>query len=89
METLKTNVVLPKDLVEHIDEVAGRRRRSEFLTQAAQEKLARVRFEKAAAKAFGAWKDEDHPDLVTDKDMESYLYGIRKATSQRIQERLK
>jgi len=88
LETLKTNVVLPKDLIKHIDEVAGRRRRSEFLTQAAKEKLARMRFERAADKAFGSWKDENHLDIVSDEDMEGYLRRIREATNKRIQNRL-
>ena len=88
METLKTNVVLPKDLIKNIDEVAGRRRRSEFLTQAAKEKLARMRFERAADKAFGSWKDENHHDIVSDEDMERYLRRIREATNKRMQNRL-
>ena len=89
MEILKTNVVLPKDLIKQIDEVAGRRRRSEFLAKAAEEKLLRMRFERAAAEAFGSWKDKDHPDLVTDEDMRKYLYRIREETNSRIQSRFK
>lgn len=88
---VRINIILPAELVDEIDRVAGAaggRRRSAFLTEAAREKLARLRFDEAAARAFGAWKDENHPDLITDADMERYLERAREATNRRLQQQL-
>ncbi len=87
MKATRTNVVLPTELLDEISRVAGARQRSRFLADAAREKLARARFERAAAKAFGAWTDRDHPDLRTDKDMRKYLRRARASTARRIRGR--
>lgn len=88
IKAIRTNVILPVDLVREIDRVAGARRRSRFLAEAAQEKLARGRFDRAAARAFGAWTDENHPNLRTDADMRKYLKRARASTGARIRRRL-
>lgn len=88
MKTERINVILPRDLVDEIDRVAGARRRSAFLAEAAREKLARLRFDQAAAQAFGAWKDEDHPELATDADVRRFLQRGRAATNRRMRRRL-
>ncbi len=85
---MRINVVLPVDLLREIDRVAGARRRSRFLADAAQEKLARLRFERAAAAAFGAWKDHDHPDLMTSADMRRFRRRIRGPADRRLRRRL-
>ncbi len=87
MKTVRTNVTLPADLLREIDRVAGARQRSAFLAQAAREKLARSRFDRAAARAFGAWRNEEHPDLMTDANMTHYLRRVRQATNRRMQQR--
>ena len=87
MRTVRTNVTLPTDLLKEIDHVAGARRRSAFLTEAAREKLARLRFDRAATRAFGAWRDKEHSDLMTDVNMKRYLRRIRETTNRRMQQR--
>lgn len=88
METERTNVILPRDLLEEIDSVAGPRRRSAFLAEAAREKLARLRFDQAAKQAFGAWQAQDHPELVTDAGVRRWLERGRAATNRRMRQRL-
>lgn len=88
MKSERTNVVLPHDLLDEIDRVAGARRRSAFLAEAAREKLARLRFDQAAAQAFGAWQDEDHPNLATDAGVRRFLEQGRRATNRRMRKRL-
>ena len=56
-------VVLSAQLVKDIDALLGARRRSSFLTEAAEEKLMRLRQLKALEAAAGSWKDKDHPEL--------------------------
>ena len=63
MNTKRTHVVLSEQLVKDIDTLVGTRQRSSFLTQAAEEKLMRLRQLKALEAAAGSWKDKDHPEL--------------------------
>ncbi|HLQ63251.1 MAG TPA: hypothetical protein VK201_00895 [bacterium] len=89
MRGLRTNVMLPEGLLGEIDRVAGARRRSAFLAEAAREKLARLRFDRAAARAFGAWKDAAHPDLMTDVDLARYRERLRGTTNRRMRTRIR
>ena len=63
MNAKRTHVVLEERLVKDIDRLVGTRRRSSFLTEAAEEKLMRYRQIEALKAARGAWKDKDHPEL--------------------------
>jgi Arc/MetJ-type ribon-helix-helix transcriptional regulator len=63
MNTKRTHVVLSQQLVRDIDALVGSRQRSSFLTQAAEEKLMRLRQLNALEAATGSWKDKDHPEL--------------------------
>ena len=65
MSTLKarTHVVLPAQLVAEIDALVGARQRSRFIAQAAEQRLQQERLLRALEAGFGAWKDEDHPEL--------------------------
>jgi Arc/MetJ-type ribon-helix-helix transcriptional regulator len=59
----RTHVVIPEQLVQEIDTLVGSRQRSSFLTEAAKEKLTRLRQLAALDAVKGAWKDNDHPEL--------------------------
>lgn len=84
---MRTNVVLPEELVREIDRIAGRRKRSQFIVEAIRERLAKLRFAEALAEAAGAWSDENHPDLATQEDINRYLRRVRRATDERIRAR--
>jgi Arc/MetJ-type ribon-helix-helix transcriptional regulator len=63
MSTKRTHVVLDEQLLKDIDRLVGARRRSSFLTEAAEKELMRRRQIEALKSAAGAWKDKDHPEL--------------------------
>jgi hypothetical protein len=63
MNTKRTHVVLPADLVSQIDTLAGKRKRSRFLADLASREVKRLHLLKALKRAAGSWKDEDHPEL--------------------------
>ena len=63
MNTKRTHIVIPQQLVAEIDTIVGKRGRSAFLTQAAEKELMRLRQIKALESAAGSWKDKDHPEL--------------------------
>ena len=63
MNTKRTHIVIPEQLVARIDTIVGKRGRSKFLTQAAEKELMRLGQLKALEAAAGSWKDKDHPEL--------------------------
>jgi len=63
MNTKRTHVVLPADLVGQIDALVGKRKRSRFLADLASREVKRLHLLKALKRAAGSWKDEDHPEL--------------------------
>jgi Arc/MetJ-type ribon-helix-helix transcriptional regulator len=63
MNTKRTHVVLPADLVSQIDTLVGKRKRSRFLADLASREVKRLHLLKALKRAAGSWKDEDHPEL--------------------------
>jgi hypothetical protein len=80
---VKAHLVIPKEILEEVDHIAGKRGRSLFIAEAAQEKLERERFLKSLDETQGAWADSRHPDLKTAKDMEGYLREKRKSFQKR------
>ncbi len=89
MRMSRINVMVPAGLVREIDCVAGSRRRSAFLAEAAREKLGILRFNRAAARAFGAWTDAAHPDLMTDANLARYRQRLRGDTGRRLRTRIR
>lgn len=79
----KTHLVFPRELLESIDKFVGKRKRSRFVVEATQEKLARKRFLKILGRAAGAWKDKNHPELHTKKDVDKYIKKLRGSFSKR------
>lgn len=63
MNTKRTHIVIPQQLVAEIDALVGKRGRSTFVTQAAEKEVMRLRQMKAVETAAGSWKDTDHPEL--------------------------
>ena len=83
-QKVKTNFLFPEDLLMAIDKLVGARKRTKFIVEATEEKLGKLRFSMALDKAAGAWKDENHPDLKTQGDINQYLREIRESTNQRL-----
>ena len=81
MPTVKTQIVFPEDLLQELDRVVKERQRSEFVVEAVQEKLQRLRLEKSLTQAGGLWKDR--PDMKTDAQVRNYLKRLRGADTRR------
>ena len=60
----KAHLVFPEDLLQSIDKLVGKRKRSKFVVEATRKELRRIQLLQALRKTAGAWKDEDHPELV-------------------------
>jgi hypothetical protein len=83
MNTQRTHIVIPRQLVAQIDMVVGKRGRSAFLTQAAERELMRLRQIKALESAAGSWKDKDHPELKL--GAANWVKGLRREYDQRFE----
>jgi len=72
---VRTNLMLPEELVEAIDEVAGPRGRSRYVTEALTRQLRRDRLMIAARETAGAWKD--HPLFPTSEAVVAWVRAGR------------
>ena len=81
---IKAHLVFPQNILEEVDQIAGKRKRSLFIVKATQEKLERERFLKTLDETKGAWTDKHHAELRTERDMERYLREKRSAYRKRL-----
>jgi len=77
IESNKTHLVFPRELLKTIDQFVGKRKRSKFVVEATEEKLARERFLKILKETVGTWKDKNHPELKTKKKLSKYIRKLR------------
>lgn len=82
MAQARLHIVIPESLAREIDRMVGKRGRSKFLTQAAEQELKRLRMLKALQRAAGSWKDEDHPELR--RGAARWVAKLRKLDERRI-----
>jgi metal-responsive CopG/Arc/MetJ family transcriptional regulator len=80
----KAHLVLPREILEEVDQIAGKRKRSLFIAEATREKLQRERFLRALEETQGAWSDKNHPDLKTARDVEQYVSDKRQSYRRRL-----
>ena len=85
MNARRTHIVIPEPLAREIDRLVGKRGRSEFLAQAAEKELRRLRQIKALEGAAGAWRDKDHPELRG--GAAQWVRGLRKQNERRVPKR--
>jgi hypothetical protein len=69
----RLNLYLPKDLVEDLRALIPNRERTQFVIDALAKALRRARVAAALEQSFGAWSDEDHPELATSDDVERWI----------------
>ena len=86
MEKIRTNIMIPVDLVEEIKKMVGAGNRSSFLVEAAWEKLERMKLENALKKAAGGWTAELHPEFQTQDDINKWLRSLRSEDADRLKE---
>jgi metal-responsive CopG/Arc/MetJ family transcriptional regulator len=80
----KTHLVLPVEILEEVDQIAGKKKRSLFIAEATREKLEREQFLRTLDETKGAWTDKNHPELKTKKDVERYVREKRRSYRERL-----
>ncbi|MEW5987355.1 MAG: ribbon-helix-helix domain-containing protein [Chloroflexota bacterium] len=78
-DTLKITVTLPRGLLTRLDEYIPARRRSQFIAQAIEERLALEEQMAALEESAGAWSDANHPEMLTEKDIDDWLIKLRQS----------
>ncbi len=78
-EKRRINVTFPVTLLEQLDEFLPPRERNRFIVEATERELRRERLRKVLQelREEPAWKDEDHPDLMTVEDVDRYVRRLR------------
>jgi len=51
--------------------------RNQFIVELIEREVKRLKLMKALEISFGAWSDEDHPDLMTVEDVDRYVRRLR------------
>jgi metal-responsive CopG/Arc/MetJ family transcriptional regulator len=90
-ELVRTHVLLPRPLVEAVDTLVGQRRRSRFVEDAVEEKLARERQLQAlrALKASaGVLADADYPEWATPEKTSAWVHNLRQEADARTRQKL-
>lgn len=78
MNTVRTNITFPKDLLLEVDKLVGEGRRSAFLAESARKYLAHLKFAKVARESFGILDHKTYPHFATSKKVRTYIRSFRK-----------
>jgi hypothetical protein len=83
-DTMRTHVIMPKALVEAIDRLVGRRSRSKFVTEAAENEVRRLKLAEAAEKAGGSLANVDVPGWETPESTAQWVRASRQADQEHV-----
>lgn len=81
---IRTHVIMPKKILAALDKTIGKRKRSQFIAQAAQEKLERLTLLKAARDAAGILENAPIPDWETSKSSRAWVKKLRHESDKRV-----
>jgi hypothetical protein len=73
--TVRTNLLLPKELVDEVDHFAGPRGRSRYVAEALADRLHRDRLREVVEATAGAWKG--HPLFPTPESVVLWVRQLR------------
>jgi hypothetical protein len=82
-KTEKVSVTLPRELTGEIRSLVSQGEVSAFFAEALEHYLLYLKQKLALAEGFGAWKDENHPGLMTSEDSVNYVRSLRENDRQR------
>ncbi len=84
--SVRAHVVLPEDLLERVDRVAGKRRRSRFVEEAVREKLAREALSAALEMGAGVLDPNDYPEWSSPESTSRWVAARRELDRRRLPE---
>jgi hypothetical protein len=81
-------VVFPREVIDKIDRLAGKRHRSEFITDAVRERLTRELQIRAFDAAAGILKDKDYPHWDTPEKTGAWIRALRDESDRAMEQKL-
>ena len=85
---MRAHVVLPEEMIEEIDRVAGKRGRSKFIEEAVLERLALKRQREAMAKARAGAFSIANPDWSTPEKVSQWVHEGRQREAEELDRKI-
>jgi metal-responsive CopG/Arc/MetJ family transcriptional regulator len=82
---MRTHIVIPKEIVDSVDAVVGKRGRSKFFVDAVEEKLARSRLAELAGRMAGSLAGVDIPGWESGEAAAAWVRASREEDSKRLE----
>jgi predicted Holliday junction resolvase-like endonuclease len=77
----RLNLYLSKDVIDDLRRQVPDRERTSFVEETLRRELRRRKLLEAIDASYGAWQDEDHPELATPEDIDRWIEEGRKAAT--------
>ena len=74
---VRTNLMLPPELVAEVDRIAGPRNRSRYVAEAVAARVRRDHLKEVWDRSFGILKKEDHPEWATSEMVVEWVRARR------------
>lgn len=74
----RMNLYITKSLMDELRKAVPARERTRFVEDILARELRRRKLQEALKKSYGAWKDEDHPEMKTPADIDRWIEEGRK-----------
>jgi hypothetical protein len=75
----RMNLYLTKPVADELRRLIPARERTRFVEEVLRRELRRRKLREALKRSYGAWKDEDHPELATFEDVNRWIEEERKS----------
>ena len=77
----RVHVSVPEDIIKAVDAKVGQDKRSQWIIETIEEKLARMNLVEAIDSAAGSWKEENHPELKDGSD--KWVRSLRESSEEK------
>ncbi len=84
----RAHVLIEEELVREIDRFVGKKKRSNFISEAAKKELKRLKQLSIIKKLKGTWKDVDHPELAGKRGTCKWVRKLREEDEKALRKKL-
>lgn len=88
-EVMRTHIVVPEDLIQQVDRIAGKRKRSRFVEEAIREKLLRQSLSGALVQSAGILSPTDYPEWDSPEKISAWVKTGREEDDARLARKLR
>ena len=84
----RAHVVVDEAILKEIDRLAGKKKRSSFIEDAAKRELQRLKQFSLLRKLKGTWADEDHPEMKGKTGTFKWVRNLRRKDNDALRRKL-